>query len=187
MNGIPYRHRCMIEFMASERGGKPTAGDARNESLRKIVRAICMSDHKGVQKDTADALGVVKGTLGDFLNGRSGAGQQLQDGLVAYLQRPIEEIVAARGDIASLRTTRTSARGVQVRFGDLPLWTVLLEGARSLDPSVPDWCWVQVADAVVWIRYPVTSAMVLDLARFFLRHAPPDIMTNAISSHVQKR
>ena len=172
MNVIPYGRSATLPPMR-ESGRRPSAGEARSEALRTMVRAISVADHKGVQRATAKALGVAPGSLNDFLNKRSGAGQQLQDGLVAYLQRPIEEIVAAHGNLTALRSPKPSARSVDVRFGSLPSWETLLAGAQSLDGSVPTWCWARVADAVVWVRQPVTSAMVLDLARFFLRHEPP--------------
>ena len=89
-------------------GGRPTIGGARSDSLRALVRAITATDHGGVQRRTAEALGVTPSALNDFANGRSGAGQAIQDGLVAYLRRPIEEIVAASGDLASLRAPRTA-------------------------------------------------------------------------------
>lgn len=155
-------------------GGRPTIGGARSESLRALVRAITATDHNGVQRRTAEALGVSAGALNDFVNGRSGAGQALMDGLVTYLRRPIGEVVAASGDLASLRAPRVeTGASVEVVFGALPLWPQLLEGARALEPSVPEWCWRDVAEAHVWVRSPITSAMVADMARFVLRHTPP--------------
>lgn len=148
-------------------------GAARSESLRALVRAITATDHGGVQRRTAEALGVAPGSLNDFANGRSGAGAGIIDGLVAYLRRPVEELVAANGDLAELRRPRTEAGSVEVVFGALPLWPQLLEGARALDPSVPEWCWRDVAEARVWVRHPITSSMIADLARFVLRHTPP--------------
>jgi hypothetical protein len=157
----------------TRRPGRPSAGDARNDALRAIVRAIIAADHNGVQRPAAAAFGVTPATLNDFLNGRSGAGQHLCDGLVAYLRRPIEEIVAAGGDLAELRKARRGAPSVEVIFGELPLWADLLAGAQALAPEIPAWCWRDVAEAVVWVRGPITSSMVVDLAKFFLRHAPP--------------
>lgn len=172
MNVIPYGRRATLSPMR-ESGGRPSAGESRSEALRAIVRAISAADHGGVQRATAKALGVAPGSLNDFLNKRSGAGQQLQDGLVAYLQRPIEEIVSAHGDLPLLRSPKPSVRSVDVHFRSLPLWPVLLAGAKSLDATIPAWCWAKVEDAVVWVRIPVTSAMVVDMARFFLRHESP--------------
>ena len=107
------------------------------------------------------------------MNRRTNAGEQLQTGLSKYLQRPIEEIAAANGDLSGLRSARPSTRSVEVVFGQLPRWEELLAGARAIDPTVPEWCWRHVAEAVVWVRRPVTSAMVADMGRFVRTHVPP--------------
>lgn len=153
--------------------GRPTATDEKSEALRAIIRAIIATDFEGVQMAAAEALGLARGSLNDFMNRRTNAGEQLQTGLVRYLQRPIEEIVAANGDLASLRAERTSSKSVEVVFGQLPKWRELLAGAKALDPTVPEWCWHRVAEATVWIRQPVTVAMVADLGRFVRAHVPP--------------
>lgn len=153
--------------------GRPTASNEKSDALRAIVRAIIATDFEGVQTHAAEALGMARGSLNDFLNRRVNAGEQLQTGLSRYLQRPVEEIVAANGDLVALRSERASARSVEVVFGQLHRWPELLASARAIDPSVPDWCWRHVADAVVWIRRPVTPAMIVDMARFVRTHVPP--------------
>lgn len=168
MDVIPYAYHPRLH-----RVGRPTATDEKSEALRAIVRAISAADHQSVQRATADALGLSKGALNDFMNRRVNAGEQLQTGLSKYLQRPIEEIVAANGNLETLRSSKPSARPVEVVFGQLPRWEDLLAGARAIDPTVPEWCWRLVAEAVVWIRRPVTSAMVADMGRFVRTHTPP--------------
>lgn len=140
-----------------------------------MIRAIVRDDFAGNQQRAAKALGITRGALNQIHDGHTTAGQPTQDGLVAYLRRPIEEIVAANGDLAALRAAppRTGGRSVEVRFGDLPSWEQLLEGARALAPNTPAWCWREVEEARVWVRVPVTSAMVAAIADIALRHFPP--------------
>ncbi len=168
-----YRRHVTLSDVITRRPGKPSAGDARNDALRAVVRAIVATDHGGVQRPAASALGVTPSALNDFLNARKGAGQALMDGLVAYLRRPIEEIVASDGDLVTPRKPRRGGPSVEVVFGELPMWAELLTGAQALAPEIPAWCWRDVAEAHVWMRGPVNSAMVVDLARFFLRHVAP--------------
>ena len=85
---MAYSRRATIFDVTTRRPGKPSAGDARNDALRAIVRAIVATDHGGVQRPAAASLGVTASALNDFLNGRKGAGQALMDGIVAYLRRP---------------------------------------------------------------------------------------------------
>ena len=127
-NGAARKPRDM-----AERGRPKLTGD-RAESLRAMVWAIVRTDHAGVQKATADALGVTRSALNDMLNERVGAGMAIQDGLVRYLKRPIEEIVAAKGDLDALRAGRVGATSVEVVFGELPSWSELLAGAKAIDP-----------------------------------------------------
>lgn len=151
---MAYSRRATIFDVTTRRPGKPSAGDARNDALRAIVRAIVATDHGGVQRPAAASLGVTASALNDFLNGRKGAGQALMDGLVAYLRRPIEEIVASDGDLERLRKPRRGGPSVEVIFGELPMWTDLLTGAQALAPEIPAWCWRDVAEAHVWLRGP---------------------------------
>jgi transcriptional regulator with XRE-family HTH domain len=157
------------------RMGKPSASAERNDAVRAIVRAIVQTDHAGTQSAAAEALGVTKSGLGQFLSGHSGYGEKLREGLERYLRRPFDEIVAANGDLAALRSKKaaTPARSTEVRFGALPGWQSLLEGARAIDPTVPEWCWRELEDVRVWVRVPVTSLMVAEMARFVLRHFSP--------------
>lgn len=155
------------------KSGNPTVAGPRDESLRALIRAITAADHRGVQRTTAEALGIPATTLNGFMNRANGASLQITDALKTYLRRSEDEIVAANGDLASLRRPHSGGRSVEVRFGQLPLWSSLLEGARALDPAVPEWAWRDAGDVIVWMRGPITSAMVVDLARFLLRHTPP--------------
>ena len=73
MTVIPYAHPHKLRVV-----GRPTASDEKSEALREIVRAITAADHAGVQKATADALGLTRSALNDFMNRRTNAGGQLQ-------------------------------------------------------------------------------------------------------------
>lgn len=53
--------------------GRPTATDEKSEALRAIIRAISAADHQSVQRATADALGLSKGALNDFILDGDGA------------------------------------------------------------------------------------------------------------------
>lgn len=156
-----------------ERRGRPTTAHARADALRAILRAIVQADFEGNQQRAATALGITRGALNQQVNGHTAAGQPTMDGLVAYLRRPIEEIVAAVGDLAALRAPRTESRSVEVCFGALPSWPQLLEGAKALAPTLPEWCWRDVAEARVWVRGPVTASMVAGIAELALKHFPP--------------
>lgn len=120
-----------------------------------------------------EGLAITKSSLNDFLNGRNNGGLGVQRALAGYLRQPIENVLAA-GNLTKLRAGKI--KSTEVVFGKLPLWPELLAGARSIDPSVPEWCWTMVAEATVWIHKPVTSAMVCDLARFFRAHFQPPAM-----------
>lgn len=162
--------RRMLPCM--ERSVRPTTGRARAEALRATVRAIVNGDFGGNQQRAATALGVTRATVNHVLNNRTDPGLPVTDGLVAYLRRPVEEIVEAGGDLEKLRAPSVG-RTVEVQFGALPGWQPLLEGARASDPAVPEWCWREVAEARVWVRAPVTALMVAEMARFVLRHVAP--------------
>jgi hypothetical protein len=156
------------------RRGKPTAGESRNTSLRATVRALVTQQYDGNQRAAAAAIGITPSSLNDFINGRSGAGQKLCDGLVTVLRRGIEDIVAANGDLTALESSRPiSAPAVEVTFGKLPNWPHLLEGARAIDPAVPERVWNELANVRVFLSATPTASMVADAARFLLRHAPP--------------
>lgn len=170
--------RCtkrVASFRLVENRSRPASASARAESLRAIIRAIVRDDFGNSQQKAAQALGITRGALNQIHNGHTAAGRPTMDGLVAYLRKPIEEIVAANGDLAALRSPAPpdAARSVEVKFGALPSWGQLLEGARALAPTMPEWCWREVADARVWVRGPVTSAMVAAIADIALRHFPP--------------
>lgn len=153
--------------------GRPKPTDEEAEALRKITWEMIREDFAGTQSDAAAALGITKSSLNDFLNGRNNGGLGVQRALAGYLRQPIENVLAA-GNLTKLRAGKI--KSTEVVFGKLPLWPELLAGARSIDPSVPEWCWTMVAEATVWIHKPVTSAMVCDLARFFRAHFQPPAM-----------
>lgn len=156
-----------------ETRGRPTTAHARADALRAVLRAIVQTDFEGNQQRAATALGITRGALNQQVNGHTAAGQPTMDGLVAYLRRPIGEIVASGGDLAALRAPRVEGRSVEVLFGALPSWPQLLEGARALAPTIPEWCWRDVAEARVWVRGPVTASMVAGIAELALKHFPP--------------
>lgn len=66
---MAYSRRATIFDVTTRRPGKPSAGDARNDALRAIVRAIVATDHGGVQRPAAASIGVTASALNDFLNG----------------------------------------------------------------------------------------------------------------------
>lgn len=173
LNGFPYSVRRTV-YAVTDKKHPASASGARNEALRALVRAISETDHEGVQRQTALALGLPPSTLNWFMNGANGASIAIVDALKAYLRRSEDDLVAANGDLTALRSPRPApSSSTEVRFDKLPMWSQLLEGARSLDPSIPAWVWRDVAETTVWVRVPVTSSMVLDIARFLLKHLPP--------------
>lgn len=152
--------------------GHPKPDDAESESLRKMVREIIRTDFDGVQSHAASSLGLTKSTLNDFLNLRNNGGLAMRTAVAAYLRRPVEEVLAANGDLAKIRAKRTAS--MEVAFSKLPKWAELLAAAKAIDPSVPDWCWEMVAESSAWIHKPLTAATLVDLGRFFRAHfAPP--------------
>ena len=123
--------------------GRPTLGSARNEVLRRLVRELLTADFGDTQAPAARAFGVSPATLSDFISGKKGAGNQLQDGLSKYLRRSLDQITAVGGDLAQLRglgTAVTSPVRV-VCFGDLPNWSSLRAAAMLQRPSHAAWVW----------------------------------------------
>ncbi len=154
--------------------GRPTATAEQNDAIRTLVRAIVATDHEGNQSHTAKALGLTKAGLGKFIAGHTGYGETLRRGLEGYLRVTFDEMLAAGGDLAAIRAGRVAKRSThEVTFGALPTWPQLLAGAKALDAAVPAWCWDELAAARVWISQPVTASMLVDAARFILRHVPP--------------
>lgn len=149
---------------------KATPAQARDEALRAVIRAITATDHGGVQRQTAKALGVAPSTLNGYVNGREG-NSTIGDAVATYLGRSVDEIVTASGDLAALR--RPTQRAVDVTFGHLPMWPSLLAGAKALAPDIPEWCWDDTAASVVWLRGPITSGTIVKVARVLLEHTPP--------------
>lgn len=171
-HGIPYTVARRLVCM-TERPSKPTPASLRDEALRAVLRAITATDHGGVQRQTAKALGVPPSTLNGYVNGREG-NTAIADAVAAYLGRSVDDVVTAKGDLVALRSTRVGpTKSRAVCFGELPMWPELLRGAQALAPDLPAWCWRDAAETVVWVRAPVTSAMVRDVARFLLEHTPP--------------
>jgi hypothetical protein len=171
-HGIPYTVARRLVCM-TERTSKPTPASVRDEAMRTVLRSITAVDHNGVQRQTAKALAVPASTLNGYVNGREG-NTMIADAVAAYLGRTVDEIVEARGDLTALRSTKVrGAKSRAVCFGELPMWPELLRGAQALAPDLPAWCWRDAAESVVWVRAPVTSAMVRDVARFLLEHTPP--------------
>jgi plasmid maintenance system antidote protein VapI len=162
----------MILFVDSKRPASPSA---RAESLRALVRALVAKDFDGNQQAAATALGVTRATVNQLINGHKGPGQQIADGLVAYLRKSIDDLVAANGDLEALRRAPAAqpAMVAEVCFGALPGWPSLLEGARTIAPTIPEWCWQELASTRVWTRTPINSAMCAEMASFILRHFPP--------------
>jgi hypothetical protein len=152
------------------KGEKPSALQVRDDALRAVLRSITATDHEGVQRRTAKALDVPVSTLNGYVNGREG-NSTIGDAVAVYLGRTVDEIVAAGGDLAALR--RPTQRATDVKFGALPMWASLLAGAKALAPDIPEWCWADTADSVVWLRGPITAGTVVAVARVILEHTPP--------------
>ncbi|HEX4932375.1 MAG TPA: helix-turn-helix transcriptional regulator [Gemmatimonadaceae bacterium] len=148
----------------------------RNTVYRRLLRELLATDFDDNGDKAARALGVSRSAINQLKNGHKGAGVKILEGLTRYLRRSDEEILASAGDLVALRsaTPLPASSRVEVVFRELPGWPTLLEGARALDPSLPEWVWRYVADARVGLRVPITASLVADLARFFLRHVPPD-------------
>lgn len=157
--------------------GRPTLGTARNDVLRHLVRDLVSADFADTKADAARALGVSAATIGDFLSGKKGAGSTLQDALVRYLGRSMDQINAARGDLAALRGMPSAAPVVagvvRVLFGELPNWSSLQSAARSLRREHPAWVWERLAYSPVWLEGPATAMVVAECADIVARHVSP--------------
>lgn len=154
--------------------GRPTATADQNAAIRALVRALVKVDHGGNQSHAATALGLTKAGLGKFIAGKTGYGESLRRGLEKYLRVPFDDMLAAGGDLDALRAARAAKREtVEVTFGALPAWPTLLAGAKALDPAIPAWCWAELGPTRVWVAQPVTASMLVDAARFILKHVPP--------------
>lgn len=57
LNGFPYSVRRTV-YAVTDKKHPASASGARNEALRALVRAISETDHEGVQRQTALALGL---------------------------------------------------------------------------------------------------------------------------------
>lgn len=61
LNGFPYSVRRTV-YAVTDKKHPASASGARNEALRALVRAISETDHEGVQRQTALALGLPPST-----------------------------------------------------------------------------------------------------------------------------
>lgn len=158
-----------------KRRGRPTVGAERNDTLRALVRAIQRTDFDGNLTAMSKALGLRAGSLSDFLAGHRGAGPKLTDALVVYTRRSHDQILSTGGDLEALRsaTAKVESPVRAIRFGDLPAWSELVASAREIAPSVPDWCWLKLRDADVWLEGPVTPRLVAELGGVIQRNLPP--------------
>lgn len=170
-SGIPYPARRYLHPVTT-RGSKATPAETRDAAVRALIRAITAADHEGVQARTAKAIGVPPTTLNGYVNGRERNGD-IVFAVAAYLGRSVDEVLAANGDLAALRAPRPASGSVEVVFGQLPMWPQLLEHAKTIAPSVPDWCWRDTAESIVWLKPPITSQKVADVALVLLKHTPP--------------
>lgn len=154
---------------------RPALSRETSEVLRRLVRQIADADFGGVQERTAEALGVKGATLSTFLSGKNRAGLQTQDGIVAYLRRSMDQILAANGDLATLRGGMTApAQIAETRFTDLPNWPAMLAAAKDARPEVPAWAWDLCATARVLLDVPITPRFVADIAAAIHHNlAPP--------------
>jgi len=165
-----------LPTMAEKRKGKPTVGAEKNQILRQTVRAIMEADFGGNLTATAKGLGLSSSAVSDFLLGTRGAGPKTTDALEVYLRRTYDQILAAGGNLDTLRKSPVQpvVAPRAVRFGDLPNWSALAEAAQQEKPTLAAWVWEKLARADVWVEGPVTPSMVADLAVLVSRHfAPP--------------
>lgn len=70
-------------------------------------------------------------------------------------------------------TAEQNADAVEVTFNALPSWSTLVAGAKALDATIPLWVWDELGPARVWVAQPVNAGMLVDAARFILKHVPP--------------
>lgn len=170
-SGIPYPVRRNLSPVTT-RGSKATPAESRDAALRALLRAITATDHEGVQSRTAKAIGIPATTLNGYVNGRERNGD-IVFAVAAYLGRSVDEVLAANGDLASLRAPRPAGGSVEVCFGQLPMWPQLLEHAKMIAPAVLEWCWRDTAESIVWLKPPITAQKVADVALVLLKHTPP--------------
>lgn len=86
-----------------------------NERLRERARALLMERYGGVKAALATALGLSQATVSNFLNGKTGAGQQLVSSLARELGTTHDAQVGGYTDV--------STAGASIRFGDLAGWS----------------------------------------------------------------
>lgn len=162
------------------RNTRPAISSEKSEVLRKLVRQIADTDFEGVRERTAKVLGVKGATLSTFLSGKNRAGLQLQDGIVSYLRRSIDQILAADGELAVLRGGMTApAQIAETRFVDLPNWQALLAAAHDARPEVPAWAWEMTATARVLLDVPITPRFVADIASAIHHNLAPPTAASA--------
>lgn len=165
------------------RNTRPALSSEKSEVMRKLVRQIATADFEGVRERTAKALGVKGATLSTFLSGKNRAGLQLQDGLVSYLRRSVDQILAADGELAVLRGGMSApAQIAETRFVDLPNWQALLAAARDARPEVPAWAWEMCATARVLLDVPITPRFVADIASAIHHNLTPPTAVPGTSS-----
>jgi len=154
--------------------GRPTATAEQNAAIRALVRAIVRDDYQVHQSNAAAALGLTKAGLGKFIAGKTGYGESLRRGLEKYLRVLFDEMLASGGDLGALRAGKAAKRdAVEVTFNALPSWSTLVAGAKALDATIPLWVWDELGPARVWVAQPVNAGMLVDAARFILKHVPP--------------
>lgn len=158
--------------MTGDHRGRPTIGPERNDLLREIVKSIRDRQFKGNSSATSRALKLESpGYLHEFLAGGKGAGMRVIEGLVAHTGRTIDQIFASGGDLDKLMTMQPIEPPVRVKFGELPNWPELLEGAKSLKPDILDRYWQKTAEYEVWVEEgPINNVLVADFAEFLSRH-----------------
>lgn len=167
-----------ISFMDDKGRARPALSRETSEVLRRLVRQIADTDFGGVQERTAEALGIKGATLSTFLSGKNRAGLQTQDGIVGYLRRSIDQILAANGDLATLRGGMTAPSQIaETRFVDLPNWPAMLAAARDARPEVPGWAWDLCATARVLLDVPITPRFVADIAAAIHHNLAPPLGT----------
>jgi len=170
----------MIEARANDASGsllsmgRPTMGEERNDILRRLVEELKDTDYKGNLTATAEAIGIKAGTLSPFLKGERGAGEKTTDGLRKLLGFGLDQMIASGGSLKALRGQPPAASPPPhaTTFGELPNWRKLRAEAQREEPH-PDWVWDYLETAVVWLRIPVTAAVVSTCAANVAKHIPP--------------
>jgi hypothetical protein len=88
------------------RRGRKSLDEQRNEAARDYIRAIVEQDFKGNVSAAAVEFDVKQPTLSNFLNGKSGAGISLLDGVASYRNVSLDVVLGRAKDEGANRNKR---------------------------------------------------------------------------------